>query len=465
MGLRACLAPIIKLVLLITYAVYIVFGLLMMVVGAYVWSEIEGVDTTAVAGMCIAGIFMMIVGGGAIYATMKENWLILFGILIADLVLFIGMFVACIVGWVVINEVQDPVTETIEKVYGRTNVRINTWLNVREVSDNQGGPPECRLWGKSVDEETDVGHALHKKFTAVQAAGNCSMISLELDKTHARECELCWKAWEKYTIDKLKSVLWPATYSVFALFGFACVAAALASYIVETSDPDEDAGEDDPTKWSPSGLLATANMALSGIVCFFGLLVVIFGVYAHFQLSDCPEGESCTNWAVIMIIILGVFFMVIPGVTLGSQKIGGVLGKLIMQIMVWVYVAFSVVLLFVGICFAVVSGGVDSINEEYDLRFPQIRAAWEKENPGYCQKLSDAKCKAKIKDAVEGDLKTVGVILVIGIVGFIFVMYVTMIAVKLYHGSSADDDDGGDGPDEEETRNPTRASAAAVSDD
>ena len=71
-------------------------------------------------------------------------------------------------GWVVINEVQDPVTETIEKVYGRTNVRINTWLNVREVSDNQGGPPECRLWGKSVDEETDVGHALHKKFTAVQ---------------------------------------------------------------------------------------------------------------------------------------------------------------------------------------------------------------------------------------------------------------------------------------------------------
>ena len=171
-------------------------------------------------------------------------------------------------GWVVINEVQDPVTETIEKVYGRTNVRINTWLNVREVSDNQGGPPECRLWGKSVDEETDVGHALHKKFTKVQvrvpgqtslqtaawrdgrwqlvarawhcartargsarqvlvsltaralvralwrgaqAAGNCSMISLELDKTHARECELCWKAWEKYTIDKLKSVLWCAS--------------------------------------------------------------------------------------------------------------------------------------------------------------------------------------------------------------------------------------------------------------
>ena len=71
-------------------------------------------------------------------------------------------------GWVVINEVQDPVTETIEKVYGRTNVRINTWLNVREVSDNQGGPPECRLWGKSVDEETDVGHALHKKFTKIQ---------------------------------------------------------------------------------------------------------------------------------------------------------------------------------------------------------------------------------------------------------------------------------------------------------
>ena len=32
--------------------------------------------------------------------------------------------------------------------------------------------------------------------------------------------------------------------------------------------------------------------------------------------------RSCTNWAVIMIIILGVFFMVIPGVTLASQKIG-----------------------------------------------------------------------------------------------------------------------------------------------
>ena len=38
------------------------------------------------------------------------------------------------------------------------------------------------------------------------------------------------------------------------------------------------------------------------------------------RLSTAPR--SCTNWAVIMIIILGVFFMVIPGVTLASQKIG-----------------------------------------------------------------------------------------------------------------------------------------------
>ena len=447
MGLRDALAPVINMVMFITYAVFALVGLGLIVLGVAYYSEISGADKTVAGIACAAGFFMMLVGGGAVWATKNGNALVMLVVLLIDVILFCALLASCMVGFVIANQVRDPVTRGVEEAFATNELRQNGWDGVKETLGH-GGPKACDEF--RIELELPANVAIIKAAGSDQKtfAGNCTMVHTKIDHASAKLCEHCWTSFQNYTVDKIKSNLWPATYAVFALFMFVVISICLNFYMIDNCDPDdEDDDEDAADKWMPDGTVKMASLILSGIVGLFGLLLMIFGIVAYQSLSSgaCPEGKDCTNWAVVGIIILGTFFFLLAILNVVACFIGGFLGKNIMRILSLVWIVLAFVLLLVGICFALVAGAISSINKEYDLNFAKVRADANQADATLCPAtMSDDACKAKLKTKTEDSFNAIALVLAFVCAGFIVVLYLTLQAVKLFSADDGDDDDDGD---------------------
>jgi len=447
MGLLDMLAPIINLLMLITYAVYVLFGLLICVIGVAYISEISGADKTA-AGVCIAcGFFMMLVGAAAVFATLKKNWLIMAVVLLVDVALFCALLAACMVGFVVANEVRDPVKKGVDEAFATILLKQNGWDGVKETFAH-GGPERCKEFSKLLGETANKKIISDAKKDEKYYAGNCTAVHVKIDHATASVCEHCWLDFKSYTITKIKDHLWPATYTVGSLFLFVVISICLNIFMIDNCDPDEeDDDEDAADKWLPQGMTKMASLILTGIVGLFGLLLTIFGAVAYNELSgnDCPANTDCTNWAVVGIIVLGLFFFLLAGLNVAAVMLGGFIGKNIMRILTLVWVVLAFVLLICGICFALVAGAITSINEQYDLNFEKVREQANQADDTICPtSMKTAECKAKIKKKTEDAFEMISIVLGIACAGFVFVMYVTLQAVKIFKADEGDDDEDGD---------------------
>ena len=454
MGLAEMLEPIIRLLLLVTYGVYVAFGLLICVLGGVYLSEINGADATA-AGICIAcGLFMMLVGAGAVYATLNTNWLIMFAVLIIDVALFCALLAACMVGFVIANEVKDPVKRGVDEAYKTVLLRTNSWEGIeRGIKESVGGmPATCKNFD---DELGDLTSSATRTYHGIvylekEIAGNCTLAHNVAGGGYAlaKQCEHCWHDFRHHMVVNIKKHLWPATYTTFSLFGFVVISIMLNMYMIDNCDPDdEDEDEDAPDKWAPQGGIQLLSYVLSGLVGLFGLLMLIAGIMAYSELtsSDCPAESDCTNWAVVGIVLLGAFFFLLGILNGAAVFLGGFIGKSIVRIMTIVWTGLAFVLLLVGICFALVAGAITSINEEYDNNFSKIREQATEAEPSICPStMSDAECKTKIKEETQDAFATIGIVLGITCAGFVFVMYITLLAVKLWRAGDDDDDEDGD---------------------
>ena len=444
MGLLDMLAPIINLLMLITYAVFTLFGLLICIVGVAYMSEIVGADKTA-AGICIAaGLFMMLVGAAAVFATLKKNWLVMFIVLIIDVVLFVALLAACMVAYVISHQVRDPIKAGVDEAFATVELRQQGWAAVKE----SGSVVECNEFAATLAEAGNVKLIAAAATDEASLAGNCTATSVEINHAAAKLCEHCWMQYKKFTIDKIKSHLWPATYATFSLFLFVVISCMLNVYMIDNCDPDdEDDDEDAADKWLPDGNVKLISLLLTAIVGLFGLLLMIFGIIAHSELSGgaCPAGKDCTNWAVVGIIVLGTFFFLLAGLNVAAVMLGGFIGKNIMRILTIVWVVLAFILLLVGIAFALVAGAISSINEEYDLNFAKVREQANQQDATLCPKaMTDAECKNKLKTKTEGSFNTIAIVLGITCAGFVFVLYVTLQAVKIFRADEGDDDEDGD---------------------
>ena len=282
--------------------------------------------------------------------------------------------------------------------------------------------------------------------TTAALAGNCTAIDAMFGAATSHECKRCWKQWQLIVIDKVKGNLIPATICIWALFLFVVVLVVLNYYLIDNSPVEDD---EDGGGFAPGGLSKILGLVFNGIVFLFGFIVMIMGIVVQSDLnSSCPEGQECTNWQVVGVIVLGIFFFLTAILSLVGTILGGIIGKLLLRIANLIFLVLLLILMIVGVGFGIIAGALDDVNSKYDDNFEQVKQQYESKNPGLCAQMSNSQCKEKIKaKSMEG---MTGLLVVLGIIcfSFLFVMFLTLEAFYIYKGGG--DDDGGDDGDGEE---------------
>jgi len=454
--ITAILKPIIDLLLYITYAVYVVFGLGIICMGVVYYSQIDGAEPTVAIVCGCAGFFMVIVGAAAIFGTNKHNWLVMLVVLLVDVALFCALICGCMVAYVIAFRVSDPIEKAVKEAFKTQKAKENAWAGVIQSFDH-GGPAICKTF------QTELTELKVKEIDRKFYAGNCSKV-YELGATpqaridlipENKNCLKCWIEFEFFTTEEIKTHIKPACYAVFGTFFAVVITICLNMYMMETCNPDEeDDDEDAADKWTPDGIPKIISLVVTGLVMLMGLLLFIMGIFAHITLTEDPTCSSvdvesaCTNWAVVGVIILGAFFFLLGGLNVAAVLIGGFLGKLFMLISTIAMFVLSLVLLIVGMCFALIAGAITSINEQYDLNFEKVRAQANSHDStkSICpSELSDEACKVKLQERTEDAFTTIAWILLFTCIGFLFTMFVTLQAVKIFLEDDDDDDDDDEG--------------------
>eukprot|EP01052_Picozoa_sp_SAG31_P040764 SAG31_NODE_5991_length_2223_cov_1.492938_1_plen_526_part_00 len=267
--------------------------------------------------------------------------------------------------------------------------------------------------------------------------GNCTMVGVYFDTMTEAVCHQCWDHWQYKVTDEIKGNLWPATIAIFALFMFMFVLVCV-NYIVVDRIQDE----------SESKLLSLFSYVLNGLVCLFGLLVLIAGSMLLYDLTNeenCPKGQDCTNMAVVGVVVVGlciflntiVSFVGLFLTTRGAKLVGVAL----LRITNLVYLVLGLALLIVGIGFAIIAGALDAVNKQYEDGFDDVRRQYESQDPTICAGMSDVQCKKKIMTAAAGVNLWLVIILGIVCLSFLFVCFLTMQAFYIYKSKDEDEDE------------------------
>jgi hypothetical protein len=274
--------------------------------------------------------------------------------------------------------------------------------------------------------------------------GNCTKVAETFSveglgaSSLGAQCNTCWDHWQNKVVDDVKGNLWPATIAVFSLFLFVLVLVGINMYMIDNQEDDEGA-------FAPDGIFKLLGFAFNGVVGLFGLIVLITGSYVWYDLSQgCPDGESCTNSAVIGLVILGVCVLLTAIVSLVGIILGGGVGMLMLRVANIIFLVCSLFLLICGIAFAIIAGALDETNKQYEDNFDNMRAQYESQTPNACHGLTDDECRAKIKAAAASSNTMIVILLGIICLSFLFVMFLTLEAFYIYKSGSDDDDAGED---------------------
>merc|ERR1712028_322157 len=94
----------------------------------------------------------------------------------------------------------------------------------------------------------------------------------------------------------------------------------------------------------------------------FGFIVMIMGIVVQSDLnSSCPEGQECTNWQVVGVIVLGIFFFLTAILSLVGTILGGIIGKLLLRIANLIFLVLLLILMIVGVGFGIIAGALDDV--------------------------------------------------------------------------------------------------------
>ena len=271
MSIIASLKPIIRLLLMASYAAYCVIGLACIVLGAYYAGAIDGAFTSVITVTILSGLLMLMIGGLAVYATMYEDKRDMAVVLVLNAVLFIVLLATAMIAACIVLEVEDPVAAAAKKIYSRTGNRVAGWPAVVETFP--GGPDSCEALHTSIDTAAAAPGSQVAQFATAPGggtmtqgllAGNCSRVHALMDGVgvggYKAECELCWLDFENYTVEQITGKLWPATVTSSLLFLFVVILATLNTYMVgrENWDDEQSAAAKDLGNFS----VASAQEAL-----------------------------------------------------------------------------------------------------------------------------------------------------------------------------------------------------------
>merc|ERR1711865_39110 len=115
----------------------------------------------------------------------KKNWLIMAVVLLVDVAPFCALLAACMVGFVVANEVRDPVKKGVDEAFATILLKQNGWDGVKETFAH-GGPERCKEFSKLLGETANKKIISDAKKDEKYYAGNCTAVHVKIDQRAVR---------------------------------------------------------------------------------------------------------------------------------------------------------------------------------------------------------------------------------------------------------------------------------------
>ena len=389
---------VIQLILFVCFGVYVVMGMTLTVMGIIYMSDVGAVGATG-SYLVFFGLCMLIVGGIAIFANLKQIWLILFVIEIVNIFLFLGLYIAIIIVVMMASGSSDPIRRASESAWSD----VKPTLTVTG-SDGASGiycetmTKGCKPWYTGVKDAKykDCLAAISKArgITVDATVNNCT--ALGDDKVCANlqgACDACDASCREQSIQDIKDQIVPASFFVLFLVVYFLVVIIWNNVMIGSDDLE-----------GPNKII---GLVFNGILLLFALILTIMGLVGYFGM-DCPNNTDCRPTSLVMLILLGVSTLGVAGVAVaGIQLNNNVLLRIATLIMCFV----SIFLIMAGIVMGMSSGAImDDMNYYYDTQYPKMRSALERADsrspttPGYCQ-MGKLECEALMLDGTEVGVK------------------------------------------------------------
>lgn len=401
-----------KLLLMVAYGAFIVVGLLTMGIGGYYASQVPDSSTDVAYGLVASGFGMLVVGGVAVFALLKDMWPVLSIVWFVDAALFTALILTAVVGVILGMDVQDPTRHAVDTAFVKPNFRLGHWdfggcaeLPGTGMAFEYTASDVCSMtkaggFGKAAQDKIEAEKNRENdplmnsdwdatKYGVRDIFKNCTVaytgcitgsnstgcaaqltladgVTADVDDAFGLLCDACATVCMEGLITETKSSLLPGSYVLFCAFLF-LVGTLVVNHWVVATKPEE-------------GLGQFIGLVTNGLVTILGLvLAIVIAIGYHAVVDNCPVEADCTNAAVYIVVFLGLFLMMMGFLGLFGTNFG--VHSLLSCINV-VYTLVALGLLISGIFVAIVAGEMDTVNSQSEKQFPELLRTYEQPSLG-----------------------------------------------------------------------------------
>lgn len=345
---------IFKNVARVLYLVYTLIGFLLVVSAGYSVYQAEG--PTVTGGLLIGiGIFIMLIGVGAICALSKNTWWLMVIINFLNFVLLVTLFVATVIAFMVTYSVKDPVKASLEKSWPKVGPTFIDYCHNKAIAAGEIGT--CTTYTspfKLVNLTTNK--EINEKRAAEVCDGKC-------------RTTLITEAQDKQAI--MRYAAWALTILLFVHFMYNTFMKMKTGELAVT--------EVDEFGLTGKTLVCSGKIAvvLNAILMVLGILVISLGMYFMFD-----KDGSVWSWTSTWLMIVGgavavVSLLSIICICMGNAHIFG----RIYMLCNWIMVILGVLMLLFAFTTSFTGNVINTVNTEFDNNWEQLRNSFELHNP------------------------------------------------------------------------------------
>jgi hypothetical protein len=395
---------IVTVVLYACYGVYVAMGLCMLVVGAVYMGDAGAVGTTGI-WLCGAGFIMLVIGGLAIWANMKESWCILMVIELINVALFLMLYIVIVVAIMMATGTTDPIRRTTSE--GWPDIKATLTL---PGTDGTSDGIYCET--QPVSSACGMYYAAAKSATSTCKMGredpdvragllNCTAI-LDYDKggintggcsVMAQVCSQCEMACMEQQILDVKDAILPMSIVVFCVMGYLFVVTCINTIMSH----HEELGEGG---WGMLGLV------MNGILALCSFILIVIGCIGAYNADDAGGDIPAT---MIVTILTGFALFFVSILVIVAVKVMN--NTFMLRVGTGLMVFMCIFLTLMGLLLGISSGAVmEDMDYYYEVNYPKLRAGLEKADNSYCQMtktqcidltIDDKPCPVLDSDGVE----------------------------------------------------------------
>ena len=371
--------------------------------------------------LVLGGLALIGVNAFALAALWYREWRWLLIVELAFVGLLVIIYAATIAAMCLALKLESPLAEGIQRAWEQVPVKKEMHTNW---CPDKGGPrcknlqdsPNWHDLSTSALSTTDMLASEDLcPWDALEIVANCSLIDpinaagveagfcgaqaasngvSQAELFHA--CQDCNEDCKVRFIQAIEEDLYPVSIFAFVLCGFIVVTFVWNSFVVLEHATRRDA--DGKTFPRPiTGIWALGSYIVNGLVCAFGLILLVIGlVMVDTASDDCSQqgltGEdSCsTSASAVAVLVLGALVSIssvlaLLGVWKTATGQPSWLWVNLLRIVQIAYAGLGMLLLAAAIIFSLSSGALQSVEERYLSNWREIRAHLDEIEPEYCR--------------------------------------------------------------------------------